>query len=82
MSEDINKAENGLNSPETQPFDVFNNLFAGKYVNGTTLVVDGGLWCYGRCWIERIGDSSDGRATVPAVLQYRGYCSRDANGGG
>jgi len=44
VSEDINKAENGLNSPETQPFDVFNNLFAGKYVNGTTLVVDGGLW--------------------------------------
>ena len=40
MSEDINKAENGLNSPETQPFDIFSNLFAGKYVNGTTLVVD------------------------------------------
>ena len=34
------KQRNGLNSPEAQPLDVFNNLFAGKYVNGTTLVVD------------------------------------------
>ena len=40
MSKKINKAKNGLNSPETQPFDIFSNLFAGKYVNGTTLVVD------------------------------------------
>ena len=29
---------------------------------------------------EREG-SSDGRATVPAVLQYRGYYSRDGGGG-
>jgi 2,4-dienoyl-CoA reductase [(3E)-enoyl-CoA-producing], peroxisomal len=31
-----------LNSAETQTFDII--MFAGKYVSGTTLVVDGGLW--------------------------------------